>query len=242
VCDKHDNTKIRALADYPTARLSQVIITVMVSHINPNNLFVNVVLGAIVHAGAAQAACMMFHFKITSVVDADPVWQFLGQAIGTVAGALMSALSVKVYTGTFTIPGARFTAPAALEWMSTAKSVYADGLPPFCLLFSVVFASVFALLAVIRIRFAGSAWHRFIPGGVAFAIGGFLFYPGRLFVLTLSGMYTIPAFTLPRILGAMVFWYARSGLGVSQKTGPFMASGLNLGASLFGLLGAVMPP
>jgi uncharacterized oligopeptide transporter (OPT) family protein len=114
---------------------------------------------------------MMFNFKIASVVDADPVWQLLGQAIGTIAGAVMSALFVKIYTGTYMVPGSRFTTPAALEWMSTAKSVYANGLPPFCLLFSVVFASVFAILAVIRIRFADSPWHRFIPGGVAFAIG-----------------------------------------------------------------------
>jgi hypothetical protein len=186
VRDKKHETERYAFTNGQIARLSQILITVIVSRMNPNHLLINVILAAIVHAGAAQAACTMFNFKIASVVDADPVWQLVGHAIGTIAGALTSALFVKIYTGTYVVPGARFAAPAALEWMSTAKSVYADGLPPFCLPFSIAFATVFALLAVVRIKFANSPGHRFIPGGVAFAIGEFLHHPGRCFALTLS--------------------------------------------------------
>jgi uncharacterized oligopeptide transporter (OPT) family protein len=116
---------------------------------------------------------MMYNFKIASVVGTRPILQLLGHAIGVVFGSVLSALLVKSYTRLNMVSGGKAGTPAAREWLTMANLIYTEGLPPLCLEFSFAFASVFALVAVMRVKYADRSWIKFVPGGVAFAIGVF---------------------------------------------------------------------
>lgn len=191
---------------------------------NPNAIAINLLAGGISEAGALQAGDLMQDLKTGHLLGAAPNAQFYGQLIGSVVGAVVSAGVYRLYTNTYPIPGPLFQMPTAYVWIFTARLVTGRGLPPYTLIFSLGFGALWALITILRTRFAmlrargeeEKAWWSYVPGGIAVAVG----------------MYNTPSFTLARAAGGIlaawwVKWKGRSETGVVV-----LASGLILGEGL----------
>ncbi|KAJ5088454.1 OPT oligopeptide transporter [Penicillium angulare] len=161
-----DHSPVSALG-----KLSQFLFAAIISKSNPHRFIINLAMGAIGEAGAAQATGLMYDLKTGAILGANPWAQLSGHLLGSLLGAFVSTAFYKLYTTVYTIPGPLFQTPTAYIWVAAAKMAYGAGLPPYSFQFSIGFAIVFAVIAALKIRFEGSTWSRFIPGGVAFAVG-----------------------------------------------------------------------
>ncbi|KAL2398713.1 hypothetical protein ABEF93_004217 [Exophiala dermatitidis] len=116
--------------------------------------------------------------------------QLYGQIIGSIFGTFVSVGLYKLYTTNNALPSRRFPMPVAHVWILAAKlatgmgndndngpasGAGSAGFPEKSIQFSIATAAVFALLTVLRIGSdtKKTRWRRWIPGGVAFAIGKF---------------------------------------------------------------------
>ena len=171
---------------------------------------------------------MMQDLKTGHLLGASPAAQFYGQLIGSFVGAIAAALVYRLYTSVYTIPGGPFQVPTAFVWIFTARLVTGDGLPPRVGPWAVAAGAVWVALTALRIAgmHGGETrwWHKYVPGGIAVAVG----------------MYNTPSFTLARAVGGLVSAYWRNWRGGEQETVIVLASGLILGEGLVSIVNLVL--
>ncbi|KAI6125070.1 OPT oligopeptide transporter protein-domain-containing protein [Pisolithus croceorrhizus] len=164
--------------------------------IQPGNVVANIIAGGVAEAGAQQAGDLMQDLKAGHLLHASPKAQFYGQLIGSSLSIIVSATAFSLYQRAYTIPGPSFPAPTAYVWLSLARLLRDGQLPDKTGLFMLVFALLFAVTAgikVIAIR-RGHPYAKWIPSGVAFAIG----------------FLNTPSFSIARLIGGLVeYWYHR---------------------------------
>ncbi|KAJ4135093.1 OPT super [Fusarium equiseti] len=166
---------IRSLAetDYnpESALVSQLVFAQLISPSNPNGIIINLIAAATAQAGANQAGDLSYDLKVGSLVGAHPEAQTLGQVIGSLIGAVISCGIYKFYAARNPIPGPIFRIPSSFLVLSTARLLMGQGLPTGVTPFVVGTAIVFTVLTIIKMRYTNQWWDKFIPSGVAFAIG-----------------------------------------------------------------------
>ena len=147
----------------------------------------------------------MQDFKTGHLVGASPRAQFICQLIGSLASIFATATLYNVYTKAYQIPGPTFPAPTAYVWLNLARLLRAGELPPKTGTFMTVFGTLFAILSIFKLRKAGDRPgnpSRWIPSGVAFAIG----------------FLNTPNFSLARLVGGLIeFWWRRRLAGFHKQ-------------------------
>ncbi|GAA5908348.1 hypothetical protein JCM5296_001288 [Sporobolomyces johnsonii] len=221
-------------------KISQLIFAV----IQPNNVVANLVAGGISEAGAQQAGDLMQDLKTGYLWKASPRAQFKGQMIGSFASVFVSTALYCLYRRAYELPSTSFPVPTAAIWLNLARLVNRGELPPrskeAMLLFGGVFVVLASLKAVAKARTGdgkGWTWARYIPSGIAFAIG---------FINT-------PSFSLARLVGGLISLYYTRQPSSARSTGPtnpaahlehfgliIVASGFVLGEGLSSVVGLLL--
>ncbi|CEQ42518.1 SPOSA6832_04344, partial [Sporobolomyces salmonicolor] len=239
-------------------KISQLVFAV----IQPNNVIANLVAGGISEAGAQQAGDLMQDLKTGYLWKASPRAQFRGQMIGSFASVFVSTTLYCLYRRAYELPSTNFPVPTAAIWFVTSPSfgrspltndvrrlnlarlVNRGELPPrskeAMLLFGGTFVVLASLKAVAKARTGdgkGSTWARYIPSGIAFAIG---------FINT-------PSFSLARLVGGLISLYYTRQRGSARSVGPthraahlehfgliIVASGFVLGEGLSSVIGLLL--
>lgn len=206
------------------SKLAQLFFALIVPQSHPTSVLINLVAGAVSEAGALQAGDLMQDLKTGHLLGAAPRAQFWGQVVGATAGAVVSAFIYRLYTAVYTIPGSLFQVPTAYVWIFTARLVTGQGLPPMAREWAVAFAALFAVTTAVRIYAADRRWQRFVPGGIAVAVG----------------MYNVPSFTLARTVGGLVAWWWRRKAGREDTPLIVLASGFILGEGFLSIVNLLM--
>ncbi|KAL5634620.1 hypothetical protein ACGC1H_002609 [Rhizoctonia solani] len=203
--------------------------------LQPGNVVANIIAGGVAEAGAQQAGDLMQDLKTGHLLHASPRAQFYGQMVGSVVSIFVSAFAYNLYTRAYAIPGPQFPAPTAYVWLSFARLIGSgNGLPdhtkPFIINAAVIAASIagFKVQALSK----GKWWARWIPSGVAFAIG----------------FLNTPSFTIARLIGGIAeLVYRRrvarlrlQGQSASDVGIVILASGFVLGEGVASIVGLVM--
>lgn len=166
-------------------KISQVIFALIM----PGGIAANLIAGGIAEAGAQQAGDLMQDLKTGHLLEASPKAQFYGQLIGSFVSVFVATGAYKLYTTVYQIPGPEFPVPTAHVWLDMSRLVNGHPLPPhvseFVLVFSLLFAALVLAKEVGPSNQQHTGWRRYIPQGIAFAIG----------------MYNPPSFTLARVIG-----------------------------------------
>ena len=153
------------------SKLAQLFFALIIPQSNKNSVIINLVAGAVSEAGALQAGDLMQDLKTGHLLGAAPNAQFWGQIIGSTVGAVVSALIYRLYTSVYVLPGDLFQVPTGYVWIFTARLVTGKGLPPMAWQWALGAAIVFSATTGLRISGTGKAWHPYIPGGIAVAVG-----------------------------------------------------------------------
>jgi uncharacterized oligopeptide transporter (OPT) family protein len=151
-----------------------------------------------------RAGELMQDFKTGHLLGVSPRAQFICQLIGSLASVFATSTLYNVYTKAYQIPGPNFPAPTAYVWLNLARLLRAGELPPKTGTFMTIFGSLFAILALIKLRTVHHQpkWSRWIPSGVAFAIG----------------FLNTPSFSLARLVGGLIeLWGRRRIAGLYKK-------------------------
>ncbi|KAH6888758.1 OPT oligopeptide transporter protein-domain-containing protein [Thelonectria olida] len=172
------------------SKLAQLFFALIIPQSHKSSVLINLIAGAVSEAGALQAGDLMQDLKTGHLLGAAPNAQFWGQVIGATAGAILSAFIYRVYTRVYEVPGDLFQVPTAYVWIFTARLVTGSGLPPMAKEWAIGAGALFAGLTILRTAAVGHRWRRFIPGGIAVAVG----------------MYNVPSFTLARAVGGLFAW------------------------------------
>jgi uncharacterized oligopeptide transporter (OPT) family protein len=166
---------IRNEADNPPGKVSQFAFAALTPRSNPLALHINLIAGAIAESGAVQAADLMCDLKAGHKLGVSPDDLFRGQLVGAVCGAFIANAVNKLFTWFYAVtpkPGMAmkppFEMPAAHLWIVSAQLALDRGLPEKATSVSIGTAVAFAVIAVLKIGFAGMAW---LPSGASFAIG-----------------------------------------------------------------------
>ncbi|KAI9761569.1 MAG: regulator of (H+)-ATPase in vacuolar membrane [Chaenotheca gracillima] len=176
------------------SKLTQLFFALIITPAStPAAALINLIAGAVSEAGALQAGEMMQDLKTGHIIGASPKAQFYGQLIGSIVGSVVSALVYRMYTTVYEIPGDLFQIPTGYLWIFTARLVTGSGLPPKAWEFSLGAGIIFVGLTIVRIiaRERGATWQKYVPGGIAVAVG----------------MYNVPSFTLARTVGGFLHLY-----------------------------------
>ncbi|KAK4055903.1 OPT super [Microbotryomycetes sp. JL221] len=174
-------------------KISQLLFAI----IQPHNIVANLIAGGISEAGAQQAGDLMQDLKTGHLHRASPKAQFYGQLIGSCASVIVSSVIFVLYRRAYELPSTSFPVPTAAVWLNLARLVNNGKLPPRTKEAMLVFGILFVVLAALKV--VGSTrsidnrlrWTRFIPSGIAFAIG---------FINT-------PSFSLARLIGGVVSYF-----------------------------------
>ncbi|QIW97711.1 hypothetical protein AMS68_003229 [Peltaster fructicola] len=204
------------------SKLTQLLFALVTPSGSKNAIVINLLAGAISESGALQAGDLLQDLKTGHLLGASPKAQFMGQLIGSAAGAVLSAAVYKLYTRVYTIPSDMFQVPTGFVWIFTARLVTGAGLPPKIAEFAAVAAAVWAALTALRIygNSRQAPWVPYIPGGIAVAVG----------------MYNTPSFTLARTIGGLITWWWTRWKGRPETPVVVLASGLILGEGLFSIV------
>ncbi|KAH7106261.1 OPT superfamily oligopeptide transporter [Auriculariales sp. MPI-PUGE-AT-0066] len=208
-------------------KASQLVFAV----IQPGNVVANIVAGGVAEAGAQQAGDLMQDLKTGHLLHASPRAQFYGQLVGSALSIVVTTTAYSLYTRAYTIPGKEFPAPSSYVWLNLARLLRDGSLPPHTGQFMIAFGLATAVLAGAKVyaRATGSPWAKYIPSGVAFAIG----------------FLNTPSFSIARLIGGIVEWRYRQYLQRNHAAPGreikliIIASGFVLGegvASIVGLL------
>jgi uncharacterized oligopeptide transporter (OPT) family protein len=140
----------------------------------------------------------MQDFKTGHLVGVAPKAQFQGQLIGSLVSIFVTTTAFSFYSRAYTIPGPEFPAPTAYVWLNLARLLRSSNLPPLVGEFMIAFGLVSGIAAVTKILAAKHGtkvtWVKWIPSGVAFAIG----------------MLNTPNFSMSRLVGGVVeLWWRR---------------------------------
>eukprot|EP01133_Synstelium_polycarpum_P015631 gene15631-18571_t len=198
-------------------KISQIIFAVVA----PKNVLSNLVAGAIAEAGAQQAGDMMQDLKTGHLLRASPRVQFYGQVIGSFFSVFFAVGAYKLYTYAYT--SAELPAPTAIVWLDMAHLVnggtLATNVLPFCIVASVI-VSLIPIIEAIK-----PSTERFLPSGIAIAIG----------------MFITPNFTFPRIVGSFVQWFwRRYYIDSHREYMIIVASGFVLGEGITSIITALL--
>ena len=168
------------------SKLTQLLLAFFTPKHNKNAVIINLIAGALSESGALQAGDLMQDLKTGHLLGAAPNAQFYGQLIGSAVGAIVSALVYKLYTSVYEIPGKEFEVPTGYVWIFTARLVMGKGLPPMAAPWAYAAGFLFAVITIIRTwgRVSGVNWTRYIPGGVAVAVGEWSRMPFSAFQVT----------------------------------------------------------
>ena len=131
----------------------------------------------------------MQDFKTGHLVGASPRAQFQGQLIGSLVSVFVTTTAFAFYSQAYTIPGPNFPVPTAYVWLNFARLLRSSSLPPHVDKFMAAFgaaAGCFTLTKLWAMK-NRTAWVRWIPSGVAFAIG----------------MLNTPNFSMTRLVGGV---------------------------------------
>lgn len=229
------------------SKLTQLIFALVTPPSSPHGLIINLVAGGISEAGTLQAGDLLQDLKTGHLLGASPKAQFWGQIVGSAVGAVVSAVVYRLYTNVYTVPGDMFRVPTGYVWVFTARLVMGRGLPPRAVEAALVAGALWSGISVVKVwgHATGRKWTGYLPGGIAVAIGMFLFsflwLPTvfRSWVLTFirfQGMYNVPSFTLARAVGGLLAWYWVSIRKQSETPLVLLASGLILGEGLLSIL------
>jgi uncharacterized oligopeptide transporter (OPT) family protein len=153
----------------------------------------SMILGAVTEGGLWQSAVLMSDLKAAYLVQASPKIMFFGQLLGSVLGAFVGSGIYRLFTRVYEIPSVQFPVPFAYMWANTARIAAGGQLPngvKEC--FWVMFALAAALRTVAVVA-GKQPWAKWIPSGVAIAIGTYR----PLFDLTFrsSGLRHVPSTT-----------------------------------------------
>ncbi|KAG8719972.1 hypothetical protein FRC08_001474 [Ceratobasidium sp. 394] len=203
--------------------------------LQPGNVVANIIAGGVAEAGAQQAGDLMQDLKTGHLLHASPRAQFYGQLVGSVVSIFVSAVAYNLYTRVYAIPGPQFPAPTAYVWLSFARLIGSGNtLPSHAKPFILNAAIIAALVASFKMRALnkGKGWAKWIPSGVAFAIG----------------FLNTPSFTIARLLGGIAeLLYRRRVRRLRAESQPandiaivILASGFVLGEGVASIVGLVM--
>lgn len=184
---------VRALGETdlnPVTGISKIS-QVLFAGIMPGSILGNLIAGGIAEAGAQQAGDLMQDLKTGHLLRASPKAQFYGQMIGSFASVFIATGAYLLYRSVYNIPGPEFPVPTAQVWLDMSRLVNGHELPSHVAEFVLGFAILFAAFVLIKELYPKHSWIKFIPQGIAFAIG----------------MYNPPAFTLARVIGGLVSHY-----------------------------------
>ncbi|KAJ3003405.1 hypothetical protein NUW54_g5316 [Trametes sanguinea] len=167
--------------------------------IQPGNIIANIIAGGVAEAGAQQAGDLMQDLKTGHLIHASPRAQFYGQLIGSCLSIIVTTTAYSMYQRAYEIPGPSFPAPTAYVWLGLARLLRDGELPEKSGEFMVIFAVLFSVIAAFKtyaVR-SGSPYAKWVPSGVAFAIG----------------FLNTPSFSLARLVGGVVehVYYTRVG-------------------------------
>ncbi|KAG9104215.1 hypothetical protein FRC06_004432 [Ceratobasidium sp. 370] len=203
--------------------------------LQPGNVVANIIAGGVAEAGAQQAGDLMQDLKTGHLLHASPRAQFYGQLVGSVVSIFVSAVAYNLYTRVYAIPGPQFPAPTAYVWLSFARLIGSgNALPSHTTPFVVNATVVTALITGFKMRALsqGKGWAKWVPSGVAFAIG----------------FLNTPSFTIARLLGGIIeLLYQRRVRQLRAEGKPtddvaivILASGFVLGEGVMSIIGLVM--
>ncbi|EIE87658.1 hypothetical protein RO3G_12369 [Rhizopus delemar RA 99-880] len=176
-------------------KISQVFFAGMM----PGSILANLIAGGIAEAGAQQAGDLMQDLKTGQLLGASPKAQFYGQMIGSLASAFIASGAYLLYRSVYSIPGPEFSVPTAQVWLDMSRLVNGHPLPPHVSEFVYGFAILFAIFVLFKELYPNKT--RFIPQGIAFAIG----------------MYNPPNFTLARVIGGLIVYFWNKACKESDK-------------------------
>ncbi|KAH9916497.1 OPT oligopeptide transporter protein-domain-containing protein [Amylocystis lapponica] len=196
--------------------------------IQPGNVIANIIAGGVAEAGAQQAGDLMQDLKTGHLIHASPRAQFFGQLIGSSLSIVITATAYSLYNRAYEIPGPSFPAPTAYVWLGLARLLRDGQLPEKSSEFMIIFALMFSVVAALKAYAArrGEWWAKWVPSGVAFAIG----------------FLNTPAFSLARLVGGIVehVYYARRGREKGGIRLVIIASGFVLGEGVVSIASLVL--
>ncbi|CEJ87601.1 hypothetical protein VHEMI04462 [[Torrubiella] hemipterigena] len=206
------------------SKLAQLFFAFVIPQSNKSSVLINLIAGAISEAGALQAGDLMQDLKTGHLLGASPKAQFYGQLIGATCGSVLSAFIYQLYTTIYEIPGNLFKVPTAYVWIFTARLVTGKGLPPMAKEWAIGSAVLFACITIARAMSTGHRWRKFLPGGIAVAVG----------------MYNVPSFTLARAVGGIAAYVWTQRLKNSTTPLIILASGFILGEGFLSIVNLFM--
>ncbi|KAI0325098.1 OPT oligopeptide transporter [Cubamyces sp. BRFM 1775] len=196
--------------------------------IQPGNIVANIIAGGVAEAGAQQAGDLMQDLKTGHLVRASPRAQFYGQLIGSCLSIVVTTTAYSLYQNAYEIPGPSFPAPTAYVWLGLARLLRDGELPEKSGEFMLLFAVLFSVIAAFKTHAArsGSRYAKWIPSGVAFAIG----------------FLNTPSFSLARLIGGIVehVYYTRVGRENGGIRLIIIASGFVLGEGVVSVISLVL--
>lgn len=145
----------------------------------------------------------MQDFKTGHLIGASPRAQFQGQMIGSLVSVFVTTTAFTLYSRAYAIPGPNFPAPTAYVWLNLARLLRSSSLPPHVDKFMISFGAAAGCLALFKVWAAKSraGWIKWIPSGVAFAIG----------------MLNTPNFAMTRLVGGIVELAWRRGEATRRR-------------------------
>ncbi|KAF9042650.1 oligopeptide transporter [Hymenopellis radicata] len=176
--------------------------------IQPGNIVANIIAGGVAEAGAQQAGDLMQDLKTGHL--------------------LVTTTAYTLYNRAYEIPGPSFPAPTAYVWLSLARLLRDGQLPDQSGIFMLAFAIVFGFVAAGKNYAARKQrwWAKWIPSGVAFAIG----------------FLNTPSFSIARLLGGILdhVYRTRFSKNPSDIRLIVVASGFVLGEGVTSVISLVL--
>jgi len=173
----------------------------------------------------------MQDLKTGHLIHASPRAQFYGQLVGSALSILVTTTAYTLYTRAYAIPGPEFPAPTAYVWISLARLLRDGSLPPRSQEVMLIFTAVFACIAGLKsygIR-RGTRWAKWLPSGIAFAIG----------------FLNTPSFSLARLIGGVTHYVYHRRMGHAVGEGGdirliIVASGFVLGEGVVSIISLIL--
>ncbi|KZT06138.1 OPT oligopeptide transporter [Laetiporus sulphureus 93-53] len=196
--------------------------------IQPGNIVANIIAGGVAEAGAQQAGDLMQDLKTGHLIHASPRAQFFGQVIGSFLSIIVTTTAYTLYNRAYQIPGPSFPAPTAYVWLGLARLLRDGQLPRESGDFMIAFALIFGLIAAFKAyaQRQGARYTKWIPSGVAFAIG----------------FLNTPSFSIARLIGGIAehVYYTRVGREHGGIRLIIIASGFVLGEGVVSVVSLVL--
>jgi uncharacterized oligopeptide transporter (OPT) family protein len=177
----------------------------------------------------SRAGDLMQDIKTGHLLGASPRAQFQGQLVGSAVSIFVTVTAYSLYTRAYPIPGPSFPAPTAYVWLSLARLLRDGSLPPQCGGFMVFGGALTAVVAVLKIRATSrGVWYaKWIPSGIAFAIG----------------FLNTPSFSIARLIGGLieyVYNQRRKDKDDQSIRLVIVASGFVLGEGVVSIVGLLL--